>query len=655
MFRYKDTMNTHRILSIHTLLMLTLLPVSAGLCQIPSPVVTHFRVAILDFKNSAPDRASDAEVLSLSALVRSVGSEILPKDSYLLMTKDNIEQMLPPGKSLTDCLGECALETARRIGADYVIEGEVVAFSTEYRATINLYETSRGILLTSMRPGAVSLLGLEDVLSVKATDMFLDMKSSIGGNPPPGGIATVPTASVAAAWSASGGALRMIQFTSDPAGAIVEIDGQLVGETPCQRAMATGVYGLSIKKIRYLAHSQALEVGPRSDPDVYAQLAPDFGMLAVTSEPVGMQVFVDGQDWGRTPCAERPVGVGIHEVIVSGPNHHADQRRVPVDRSEHASVVVALVPKNGGLIVKATDGRGNAVNARVFVDGADVGATYDTITLLGGAHDIVVYGKGRSWEGRVVVEEKMVCELPVVILAADETVGMVLIEPGVYKTTSSAGRSGGAMVTVDHVFHLSATEVTQADFQRVMGRNPSYFKGANRPVEQVTWYDAVQFCNRLSAQEGLMAAYRIVSNTVDWDKTADGYRLPTEAEWEYACRADEQIRPDSEAAEPAVDIVGWYLGNAGGESHSVASKPANARGLFDMRGNVWEWCWDPYGFRMAAQVDDILDMPAGSQRAARGGCWSADGDVCSPVARRGIAPSNALYIVGFRVARGAVK
>ena len=159
-------------------------------------------------------------------------------------------------------------------------------------------------------------------------------------------------------------------------------------------------------------------------------------------------------------------------------------------------------------------------------------------------------------------------------------------------------------------FSMLRTEVTQALYEAVMGANPSEFKGKNNPVEGLSWYDAIYFCNRLSEKEGLRVVYALDGETdfrkwnyrphnqdeiygnITQDISADGYRLPTVEEWQYAAKGGEDY---IYSGCKYIDNVAWYSDISGGKSHPVAQKKPNGYGLYDMSGNVWELCWDSYG------------------------------------------------------------
>ncbi|MFG1796772.1 formylglycine-generating enzyme family protein [Nocardia sp. NPDC049149] len=184
-------------------------------------------------------------------------------------------------------------------------------------------------------------------------------------------------------------------------------------------------------------------------------------------------------------------------------------------------------------------------------------------------------------------------------------------------------------------FQLAAHQVTQEHYAQVTGLRPSRTHGDRLPVESVSWWDALRFCNALSVREGLTPVYRLDDENAAWDAAADGYRLPTEAEWEHACRAGSTGPRYGELNE-----IAWYRANSAERMHEVGGKRPNAFGLYDMLGNAWDWCWDIYD----AQV-------YGSYRVLRGGGWFDEHWSCRASVRRRSHPTLQLEDVGFRVAR----
>ncbi|MBL9007152.1 MAG: formylglycine-generating enzyme family protein [Myxococcales bacterium] len=212
-------------------------------------------------------------------------------------------------------------------------------------------------------------------------------------------------------------------------------------------------------------------------------------------------------------------------------------------------------------------------------------------------------------------------------------------------------------VLIQTPFLMSATEVTQAQYEALMGENPSYFKdGAdapNRPVENVSWLDAVRYCNKLSQREKLESCYVISGDRVEWPKRqgCTGYRLPTEAEWEYAARAGEA---GEYAGSQNVAEVAWYAGNSGGQTHAVGTtrKKTNRWGLSDMSGNVWEWVWDWYKDSYeGASSTDPTGPKQGVLRVRRGGSYDYEAVFARVAFRFRGSPSYRDTSIGFRLAR----
>ncbi|GHT60790.1 hypothetical protein FACS1894109_18810 [Spirochaetia bacterium] len=211
-------------------------------------------------------------------------------------------------------------------------------------------------------------------------------------------------------------------------------------------------------------------------------------------------------------------------------------------------------------------------------------------------------------------------------------------------------------------FYMGKYEVTQREYEEMMGTNPSHFKGQNLPVEMVSWNDAVEYCNKWSQKEGLTLAYSISGSgdnrTVTWNRNANGYRLPTEAEWEYACRAGTTTpfntgnyittsQANYDGNYPYYNAKGEYRG----KTTAVGSFAPNRWSLYDMHGNVREWCWDWYGDYSSGTQTDPSGLVSGSNRVVRGGSWNFLAVGLRSAFRIYFTPSYRGDFIGFRLVR----
>ena len=207
-------------------------------------------------------------------------------------------------------------------------------------------------------------------------------------------------------------------------------------------------------------------------------------------------------------------------------------------------------------------------------------------------------------------------------------------------------------VEITRPFMLGAHPVTQGQYQAILGSNPSHFKGSDDlPVESVSWLDAVTYCNRLSERENRGLCYRIEGDEVTV-VGGNGYRLPTEAEWEYACRAGNPALFPFGADADHLGEHAWYASNSGSKTHPMGQRSANAWRLYDMIGNVWEWCADWYDGKYydSAPPSDPPGAAKASYRVVRGGSWDYGARRCRPAYRGRAAPGNRGFSLGFRVA-----
>ncbi|MDR0290779.1 MAG: formylglycine-generating enzyme family protein [Treponema sp.] len=278
--------------------------------------------------------------------------------------------------------------------------------------------------------------------------------------------------------------------------------------------------------------------------------------------------------------------------------------------------------------------------------------------------------------------------IPFLLIAAfsygqqDSAPDMVRINGGTFMMGSPANEPQRESDETQHrvtvsSFSIGKYPVTQREYQEIMGTNPSHFKGDKLPVETVSWYDAIVFCNRLSMREGLRPAYRIngsadpaawgaapADNNAAWDAVAivagsNGYRLPTEAQWEYACRAG-TTTPFSTGNNITTNQANYdgnypYNNNAKGEHRQrttpVGSFAPNAWGLYDMHGNVSEWCWDWFGSYSSGAQTDPAGAVSGNNRVGRGGSWYDSGQHLRSACRSDGYPYYRLDGLGFRLSR----
>lgn len=200
-------------------------------------------------------------------------------------------------------------------------------------------------------------------------------------------------------------------------------------------------------------------------------------------------------------------------------------------------------------------------------------------------------------------------------------------------------------------YEIGKCEVTQKQWRTVMGTNPSDFTGDNRPVDRVSWNDVIIFCNTLSTREGLTPVYTVDGSTVTANWNANGYRLPTEAEWEYAARGGASSTNTIFSGSNSIDSVAHYKFNSGNKTHDVGIKKPNQLGIHDMSGNVLEWCWDWYGNYSSSSQTDPKGPPSGTLHSIRGGSWYFDVEYCRVAYRFGSMSNVKDNTRGFRVAR----
>lgn len=270
-------------------------------------------------------------------------------------------------------------------------------------------------------------------------------------------------------------------------------------------------------------------------------------------------------------------------------------------------------------------------------------------TLLEGLHKIVYQGDGTEETKTVEIKEGETAEITFYGKKVLFGVDMVPVEAGEFlmgSPESEKYRDKDEIqhsVVVETPFYMGKYEVSQDLWNKVMGNNPSEIQGDNLPVVNVSWMDAVVFCNQLSILEGREPVYTVEDSTVECDFTKNGYRLPTEAEWEFASRGGAVETASLYSGHNEAESAAWSRENSEGAPKEVGVKEANTLGIYDMSGNVWEWCWDYYKPYMEESV-----FP-GSYRVFRGGSWE-NYSILARSANRGFYnPDESRASIGFRL------
>ena len=411
------------------------------------------------------------------------------------------------------------------------------------------------------------------------------------------------------------------------------------------------------------------------------------GIVFISDATPGVGVMTSGDELALSPSSGSIGGNALdYSITLSGPSYV----------SKGATLTVNATIMNGDTVVtpqssdtwlwdiRLKDIAGNAVGnsstTQIFTNGysnqlpVEDAYIYEGETYILSAH--VTYTPV-GWSQGISGSADFALQVPAGLVRVNGATVSGAVGSG---DTASAVFISGRTVTIPNMY-VSDHEVTQAEYQAIMGFNPSNFTSgaasgetqANRPVEIVSWYDVLVYCNKRSLAEGLTPCYTIsgstnptawgsvpTSNNSTWNNVtcnfnANGYRMPTEAEWEYIARGGNNGIPSTQYIYSGSDVIGnvaWYVDNGDSKTHEVKRKGSNSLGIYDMSGNVWEWCWDWFG--TISDTTAATGSEFGSYRILRGGSSFGQPNICT-VANRGYHAPGALgsdgYDYGFRVVR----
>ena len=416
------------------------------------------------------------------------------------------------------------------------------------------------------------------------------------------------------------------------------VNDQLKGTTSWNGMLAPGNYKLEIRKEGFRPRQQSVSLTEKENRQVHIPaLDMIVGTLNVKVTPIEADVYIDGKKMGTTPDVFRNIQVGQRRVEIRKEGYQTLVQTVTIKESEQASL-------SGTLTAIAMSSASESTNATTSSSSfGQFGQPSETFRV-NGSHTLDDLRGWRSYStnnsGQSGISDSS-GQSRETFTVNGVSFTMVRVDGGTFTMGATKEQRSDALdsekpahqVTLA-TYMIGETEVTQALWQAVMGKNPSHFQDTpQNPVEQVSWADCQEFVKKLSRLTG---------------KT---FRLPTEAEWEYAARGGNKSKHYKYSGDSSIDAVAWYGGNSGDKTHPVKGTAPNELGLYDMSGNVWEWCEDWYGSYGSSAQSNPKGLSTGFSRVSRGGGWNYYFESCRVSYRSCRAPSDRRSFLGLRLAQ----
>ena len=383
-------------------------------------------------------------------------------------------------------------------------------------------------------------------------------------------------------------AMATVSVTCPTPAVSLYVDKNSVGTIPWTGSLKEGMHLIEAKKEGYRSQQRTINLSQQQRLDVaFNELAAIQGNLSVNYKPFGADVYVDGNKVGQSPRVFNGLLVGSHKVEIKKDGYGMDSKTVNILEGQTATLAGVLTANT-----TASSTTGSSLSGNTITIPVKNGISIDMVRVEAGT-----FTMGATRE----MEKPNKKEKP------------------------------AHQVTLTNDYYIGKYEVTQALWQAVMGNNPSNFMGDNLPVEEVSWDDCQEFISKLNSITG---------------KT---FRLPTEAEWEYAARGGKKSRGYRYSGSNNISDVAWYINNSGSKTHAVGSKQANELGIYDMTGNVYEWCQDLKGSYSSSSQVNPTGANSGYIRVFRGGCWFNSAGFCSSSYRFYGTPDKCVNSIGFRL------
>ena len=406
--------------------------------------------------------------------------------------------------------------------------------------------------------------------------------------------------------------------------------------------LATGDYQIECRLPSHRPATKELAVTPQLQGQTItlSQPTPIYGALDINSVPIDADIYLDGNKIGTTPMQLPECLIGSHTIKISKAGHSDFTKTITLAENTTEEISARL---ESGKPVTITAPEG----ADIYVDGTKVATTRFEGALAFGSHTAYAMQGGKksgekninvSMQGGDVAAVKLAYfefkNEPLTFQVNGTSFTMMPVKGGTFQMGSNDGEIDEQpvhQVTLSD-YYIGQTEVTQELWQAVMGSNPSEYKGAKNPVNKVSWNDCQEFIRKLNSLTGA------------------NFRLPTEAEWEFAARGGNKSRGYKYSGSDNLGSVAWYTDNSGFEVHPVGSKSPNELGLYDMSGNVWEWCADWSGSYSSSSQTNPTGPSSGSGRVLRGGGYYIKAAYCRSARRFNVGPAYCNSINGLRLA-----
>lgn len=435
-------------------------------------------------------------------------------------------------------------------------------------------------------------------------------------------------------------AARFAEITVQaPQGAVVTVDGDRKGSGTLSWRQGEGLCDIVVSMAGHRDARRQLEVVAGRAQTVQLTPQPIYGSASVDSDPMDAEIWIDGKQYGVTPNVVERLLVGSHTLVLKKSGCADLQQQFSVEEGKEASLSVKLTT---GRSVQFTSEK---PGMQIIVDGKELGTTPLTAVVGFGHHSVSAMRGGDIIDVRDLDITSAGAPLTMAFRDFNQTFTvngvqftMVAVKGGTFTMGATSEQGSDAdedekpahEVTLSD-YYIGQTEVTQALWKAVMGSNPSYFVGDNLPVENMSWNDCQVFIQKLNQLTGKQ------------------FRLPTEAEWEYAARGGRKSRGYKYAGSNDIGLVAWYEDNSGTGTHPVATKQANELGIYDMSGNVWEWCSDWYGDYQSSSQSDPQGPSSGFSRVGRGGSCYSSARYCRVSNRSSGTPDDRFNYLGLRL------